>query len=86
MSCQLNAAMSISCDQACYRGASPIGKRAPSEDPPRTLGMDLRYCPRRVRFLKVKYPCRRQQREAAQSAAGHAPTQNPEPYTLNPEP
>ena len=40
-----------------YRGTSLIRNRPPPQDPPRTLGIGLRYGPRGVRFLVSEVPC-----------------------------
>ena len=39
------------CVASDYRDTSLIRKRPPSQDPPRTLGIGLRWGPRGVRFL-----------------------------------
>ena len=38
-------------DHPAYRGTSPMRKRPPPSDPPRALGIGLRWGPRGVRFL-----------------------------------
>ena len=39
-----------------YRGTSPIRKRPPSQDPPRTLGIGIRQGPKGLRFLVSEVP------------------------------
>ena len=46
-------------DDGLYRGTSPIRKRPPPEEPPRTLGIGLRWVPRGVRFLISEVPLHR---------------------------